>query len=305
MNNMTAAARERVASVVPPVRAADDSLDQEERAVATWEHDLATREAVFQQRVDELSRARQQMEKEFTELATAGSRGAERALYELPRMAPRPAMGPAAEATHARQVALQTRKAAADRREKSLLLLDAALADTKQGLGRAESAAERLREEAREARKQATAVRLAREEQKRVEADRARLRELARRKSHLEATGNDRRREDRTRVSCEVSLESESNFFGGFAWDLSTGGLFVASFDQIPVGTSVDITLTLLGGNVVEARGVVRWVRDLDGSNPTALPGVGLQFVDLAPEALESIRSFLKARDPMFLDLAA
>lgn len=104
----------------------------------------------------------------------------------------------------------------------------------------------------------------------------------------------------RTRLDCDVSFESEHNFFEGFARNLSEGGLFIAAWDYQPVGTEMDVTFSLPGGPRIEARAVVRWVRELNDATPDVWPGMGLQFTSLPPGAEAAIKKFMAEREPLF-----
>ena len=107
-------------------------------------------------------------------------------------------------------------------------------------------------------------------------------------------------RASRVRMQASVDLESESNFFQGFSTNLSEGGLFVATVQMLPRGTQVDLHFTLPGGKKIDARGVVRWTREVNDRTPDIFPGVGVQFVDLLPEAASAIRGFVTEREPLF-----
>jgi len=107
-------------------------------------------------------------------------------------------------------------------------------------------------------------------------------------------------RQARVRMQASVDLESESNFFQGFSTNLSEGGLFVATVQMLPMGTQVDLHFTLPGGKKIDAKGVVRWMREVNDRTPDIFPGVGVQFVELPPEAAAAIRNFVTAREPLF-----
>ncbi len=112
-------------------------------------------------------------------------------------------------------------------------------------------------------------------------------------------SGAERRSHPRVKVHTEVTLESESNFFAGFAEDISAGGLFVATHDYATVGTPVDLTFTI-DGEPIRAQAIVRWVRELDDKNPDMPPGMGVMFTSLPEGAQESIVRFVQGREPLF-----
>ena len=96
-------------------------------------------------------------------------------------------------------------------------------------------------------------------------------------------------------------METQTNFYGGFTFDISTGGLFVTMFDAMPeVGEEVALRFTVPGGAPIQVRARVAWRRDTHTSSADALPGVGLQFLDLPTSARECVERFVNAREPMF-----
>lgn len=113
----------------------------------------------------------------------------------------------------------------------------------------------------------------------------------------------ERRVHQRVPYEVLVTLTSADNFWTGFTQDISAGGLFIATADPAPVGTEIEVQLTLGPGfRDVPLRGVVRWARVATG-DPTIPPGVGVEFVGLQPAQLEAIRGFMRARgDTLFFE---
>ena len=114
----------------------------------------------------------------------------------------------------------------------------------------------------------------------------------------------DRRLEPRFAVAVQVTFESDHNFYTGLTQDLSGGGLFVATHAIRPVGERIQLRFTLpTVKEPIEALTEVRWVR------ATALPGgggevgMGLQFLQLAPQAKDAIKAFLRQRESIFFDV--
>ena len=104
----------------------------------------------------------------------------------------------------------------------------------------------------------------------------------------------------RQRVAIEVtaSQESESHFFVDLTGNLSQGGLFVATWRRLPVGTAVDLAISLPHG-ALSLRGRVRWVRDLAEG---VVPGLGVVFEGLSDEQLARIEEFCAQRAPLYVD---
>lgn len=114
------------------------------------------------------------------------------------------------------------------------------------------------------------------------------------------APDSDRRGSDRVVLEVEVGFVSESNFYAGLSMDVSTGGLFVATWQAHPVGTHVLLSFVLPGGKTVTTPGVVRWVRA--AGDDDAPPGMGVAFSGLGPDELSSVEAFCKRRQPMYYD---
>jgi len=115
--------------------------------------------------------------------------------------------------------------------------------------------------------------------------------------------GAERRASKRVAVAVDVSFHTEHNFFMGLTENLSSGGLFVATYDDVPVGTKLKIKLGLPDQAPIEASGVVRWVREYTRFTQDVAPGVGVELIDLSDEAEQAIRSFLAQRDPIYYEL--
>ncbi|MCG8553740.1 MAG: TIGR02266 family protein [Proteobacteria bacterium] len=113
---------------------------------------------------------------------------------------------------------------------------------------------------------------------------------------------HNRRKSPRVELNTQVTLEGPSNFYTGFAEDLSDGGLFVATYDLQPIGTKIELSFTLPSGHVVNVEGSVRWLRDPMDDNLDAPPGMGIMFSELAPEDAKAIQAFIEGRAPLFYD---
>jgi uncharacterized protein (TIGR02266 family) len=119
--------------------------------------------------------------------------------------------------------------------------------------------------------------------------------------------GMERRKSPRATLETEVNMASSSTFFTGYTQDISEGGVFVATYNMQPMGSSIDLTLTLPNNTVIEVRGVVRWKREAwNGSdwkeNDDAPAGMGIMFENLSENDREAINAFIEQRSPMFFD---
>ncbi|MBX3183764.1 MAG: TIGR02266 family protein [Polyangiaceae bacterium] len=102
---------------------------------------------------------------------------------------------------------------------------------------------------------------------------------------------------ERVFVEADIGLTSHSHFYTGLSQDLSTGGVFIATYQPQPVGTLVGLYFVLPGGHVVEAQGVVRWARRASQAQP---PGMGVAFEQLREADLEAIQRFCEERAPLY-----
>jgi uncharacterized protein (TIGR02266 family) len=111
-----------------------------------------------------------------------------------------------------------------------------------------------------------------------------------------------RRQVQRVAIEADIGFQSDNNFFTGFSEDISTGGIFIATFDDRPIGSKMTINFTLPDGHLVSALGVVRWIREYNTTTPDTQPGMGVQFTALADDDRDRINSFLERREPLFYD---
>lgn len=112
--------------------------------------------------------------------------------------------------------------------------------------------------------------------------------------------GPEGRQAKRVPMQAQIDFGSDSNFYSGFSTNISDGGVFIATVNVMPLGTHVDLSFTLPSGQAVHAKGVVRWVREVNDKLPDAFPGIGVQFQELPEEAHDAIHGFVAEREPMF-----
>jgi uncharacterized protein (TIGR02266 family) len=115
----------------------------------------------------------------------------------------------------------------------------------------------------------------------------------------LNVARTERRAASRRRLEVEVSLTSDSTFFAGLSGDVSTGGIFVSTYELKPVGTQVDLVFAI-AETVIETRGVVRWVQE---AREGMRPGMGIAFESLSAGELKRIEEFCQARPPLYYDV--
>lgn len=112
-----------------------------------------------------------------------------------------------------------------------------------------------------------------------------------------------RRQFDRVVCKVDVTLESESTFYNGFTENISTGGLFIATYDTRPMGQNVKLEFTIPGKDgPIEVDGKIRWLRVYNETTPDIIPGMGVEFVDLDESDLRAIEEFISVKEPLFYD---
>lgn len=125
----------------------------------------------------------------------------------------------------------------------------------------------------------------------------------------------DRRRHARYALSLAITMQGDNNFYAGLSEDLSEGGVFVATYHVLPLGTPVVLQFTLPSNDEpMTVNGTVQWVRGPDATAshenvfgggrdvPGIMPGIGIRFHDLDAATRTVIRDFMERRRPVFFD---
>ena len=106
----------------------------------------------------------------------------------------------------------------------------------------------------------------------------------------------------RADVEANVGASSETNFYVGFSGEIAEGGVFIATYNTLDVGSLVTVTVTLPGGYEFRVPGQVHFVRDPMDMNDDAEPGMGVKFEQLTNEHRDLVLRFVRKRAPMFFD---
>jgi len=210
------------------------------------------------------------------------------------------------KALTARQQALEARRQASQDMQIALHAFQQQTSALTKELSEAEAKLKEVVESAARARREQEAARTREAQKARAEA--ARAQSTARAAAAPASAPSVRstppgvtpRDHSRVRLQANINLGSDSNFFTGFSTDISEGGLFVATVETVPRGTTVDLDFTLPGGRPLKASGVVRWLREPNDHMPDLMPGLGVQFQDLQPEVASLISDFVRRREPLF-----
>lgn len=103
-------------------------------------------------------------------------------------------------------------------------------------------------------------------------------------------------------LEANVGVSSETNFYVGFSGEIAEGGVFVATYNTLEVGSLVVVTVSLPGGYEFRVPGYVHFVRDPMDMTDESEPGMGVKFEQLPSDNRELILRFIRKRAPMFYD---
>ena len=109
---------------------------------------------------------------------------------------------------------------------------------------------------------------------------------------------DEKRRDSREAVTLFVEYEGADDLVGDFTENLSSGGTFVATTRNIPIGTRVQLVLSFPGLlEPISIEGTVRWTRS--EANEEGDAGAGLEFrPGPGRDALAAIVERIRRRDP-------
>ena len=115
---------------------------------------------------------------------------------------------------------------------------------------------------------------------------------------------NDNRRQFvRHAYETEINLETGSQFFTGFTRDLSAGGLFIATHQILPLGSTLRVKFGVPEiKKQFDIEATVCWVKKYRDDAPDQTPGMGVRFENVSPEDKEVITDYISTRDTLFYD---
>lgn len=104
---------------------------------------------------------------------------------------------------------------------------------------------------------------------------------------------DERRVEERVEVEVEVRYRTIQDFLAAYSRNISGGGLFIRTPQPQPLNQQVQLRFTLPGlDRRFEMGGIVVW----SNASPRSSfpPGMGIKFVQVAPEDVERIHEFVR-----------
>jgi hypothetical protein len=110
--------------------------------------------------------------------------------------------------------------------------------------------------------------------------------------------------EDPIREELEVNLgaTTESNLYVGVDQRVANGGVFVATYRDLPPGTQASLHITLAGGIATSAHGRVTLKRESLEAFGDPAPGLCVAFELLSNEALALLERFASIRTPWLIE---
>jgi uncharacterized protein (TIGR02266 family) len=111
------------------------------------------------------------------------------------------------------------------------------------------------------------------------------------------ADQDDKRKSDREPVTLFVEYEGADDLVGDYTENLSSGGTFVATTRELPVGTEITLVLGFAGLlEPISVAGTVRWMR---GATDGEEAGAGIEFAPgPARDQLAAVIEKIRQRDP-------
>ncbi len=76
------------------------------------------------------------------------------------------------------------------------------------------------------------------------------------------------------------------------------GGIFVATYKLLKIGSPVMLRVLLPGNYEFTASGVVQWTREASSTEP----GFGARFTQISQEGRQLVYRYTRNREPMFYD---
>jgi uncharacterized protein (TIGR02266 family) len=96
-------------------------------------------------------------------------------------------------------------------------------------------------------------------------------------------------------VRIQLRYPDEAIFIQRFAPNVTRGGIFLASRNPRPVGTVIGFEVSLMQGPpLLLGTGKVTWVREFDPQEPQRAHGMGVQFLQVAPNCRPMLERLLK-----------
>src|SRR3954467_8149221 len=88
---------------------------------------------------------------------------------------------------------------------------------------------------------------------------------------------------DRMPFSVQVEFRTASSFLVAYSVNLSRGGLFIETPNDVAPGSAISVDLAIPGAGQIRLNGIVAWRRPEIEVTPENPPGFGVELQDVAP----------------------
>lgn len=97
----------------------------------------------------------------------------------------------------------------------------------------------------------------------------------------------------------EVALAPRSDAHLYSSFEHGVVGVFLPTYQTLPIGSSLELTVYLPGDRVFECEVEVRWAKEAR-EDEGVWPGLGLEFVRLSAQHRQWLLEFAEERRPLF-----
>lgn len=101
------------------------------------------------------------------------------------------------------------------------------------------------------------------------------------------------REHERMPYRVQVEFRTASSFLVAYSVNLSRGGLFLETDEELPTGSVVELELRVPGADPLAVSGMVTWRRPPE--SPEGPAGLGIEFQDVAPQLGAAIDQLVTA----------
>lgn len=107
----------------------------------------------------------------------------------------------------------------------------------------------------------------------------------------------------RAQFDIQIGVSTKHRVFVGLVDNISTGGLFIATDQELKKGDTLDVKFTIPGQDhkfVMKAE--VMWIRPYDelGNDRNSQAGAGVRLLEMNDEEKQMLNAFINEHDPMF-----
>jgi uncharacterized protein (TIGR02266 family) len=98
-------------------------------------------------------------------------------------------------------------------------------------------------------------------------------------------------------VRIQLRYPDEATFVQRFAPNVTRGGIFLASRNPLPVATVIRFEIAIIQGPpLLSGTGKVTWVRRFSPEEPQRAHGMGVQFLQIAPQCRPILEQLLERK---------